>query len=95
MYHAQLNAYALIAQNIGLGQASRLGLLYYEPVTELEGADPDFLIKNDRFFLEFSPKLKQFELETETIRLYYDESGKSATCLNAQQADRIVAIVLC
>ena len=68
MYHTQLNAYALIAQNIGLGQTSSLGLLYYEPVTELEGADPDFLIKNDRFFLEFSPRLKPVKLETETIR---------------------------
>src|ERR1700743_1610624 len=27
-----------------------------------------FLIKNDRFFLEFSPQLKQVELDTETIR---------------------------
>ena len=36
-------------------------------MTELEGADPDFLIKNDRFFLEFSPRLKPVKLETETI----------------------------
>jgi len=52
---------------IGLGQTFCLGLLYYEPVTELEGADSDFLIKSDRFFLEFSPKLKSVKLETEAI----------------------------
>ena len=67
MYHAQLNAYALIARSIGLGSTSCLGLLYYEPVTDLDYGDSDALIKDDRFFLEFSPKLEPVKLEPEII----------------------------
>ncbi len=35
MYEVQLNCYTLIASKIGLGRVYGLGLLYYEPVTEL------------------------------------------------------------
>jgi hypothetical protein len=67
MYDTQLNAYAVIAKSIGLGTTSCLGLLYYEPVTELIGAGSDSLIKDDRFLMEFSPKLKAVKLEPDTI----------------------------
>jgi hypothetical protein len=67
MYDVQLNCYALIAPKIGLGSVYGLGLLYYEPVTELEMTDTDFLIKDDRLFMEFSPKLKPVKLEPENI----------------------------
>jgi hypothetical protein len=67
MYEVQLNCYALIAPKIGLGSVYGLGLLYYEPVTDLKGRDPDSLIKEDHFFLEFSPKLKPLKLEPEIV----------------------------
>lgn len=67
MYHTQLNAYARIAQNIGLGSTFCLGLLYYEPMTELDDIGSDLLIENDRFLLEFSPKLKPVKLEPDII----------------------------
>jgi hypothetical protein len=63
----QLNAYAVIARTIGLGKTSCLGLLYYEPVTDLNGACSDLLIKDDRFLMEFCPKLKAVKLEPDTI----------------------------
>ncbi len=63
MYEVQLNCYAHISQKIGLGSVYGLGLLYYEPITEVEANDADFLIKKDRLFLGFSPKLKPVKLE--------------------------------
>jgi hypothetical protein len=36
MYEVQMNCYALIASEIGLGPDYGLGLLYYEPVTEID-----------------------------------------------------------
>jgi hypothetical protein len=68
MYEVQLNCYALIAAGIGLGAVNGLGLLYYEPVTEIRDVDRDSLIRDDRFFLEFSPKLKLVNLEPDLIR---------------------------
>src|SRR6266481_2060152 len=61
MYQVQLNSYGVIAPKIGLGSVYGLGLLYYEPVTEVNDADRDFLIRDDSFFLEFSPKLKPIQ----------------------------------
>jgi hypothetical protein len=67
MYEVQLNCYALIASRIGLGSVYGLGLLYYEPMTDLETSDADFLIKDNCLFLEFSPKLQPVKLETRII----------------------------
>ncbi|HEY5915108.1 MAG TPA: hypothetical protein VJA21_31330 [Verrucomicrobiae bacterium] len=67
MYEVQLNCYALIAATIGFGRVYGLGLLYYEPVTELKDSGHDLPIREDGFFLEFSPKLKPVKLETEII----------------------------
>jgi hypothetical protein len=44
-----------------------LGLLYDEPVTDLKDADRDLLIRDDRFFLESSPKIKPVKLEPDII----------------------------
>jgi hypothetical protein len=68
MYQVQLNCYALIAPRIGLGSVYGLGLLYYEPVTDLGEADGDLLIKGNRFFLGFAPKAKSVRLEPNIIR---------------------------
>jgi PD-(D/E)XK nuclease superfamily protein len=67
MYEVQLNCYAMIASKIGLGAVYGLGLLYYEPVTDLEPGDPTALIRDDGFFLNFSPKLKSVELDPNMI----------------------------
>jgi hypothetical protein len=67
MYHVQLNSYALITPKVGLGSVYGLGLLYYEPVTDLEDSGRDFLIRDDSFFLEFSPKLQPVKLEPNII----------------------------
>jgi hypothetical protein len=67
MYVVQLNCYGIIAEKIGFGRVCGLGILYYEPITELEDRDCEFLIQDDRFFLEFSPKLKKVYLEPDIV----------------------------
>jgi hypothetical protein len=67
MYEIQLNCYALIAETIGMGSVYGLGLLYYEPVTVFAEEDPDFLIRDDGFFLRFAPKLKPLEIDLARI----------------------------
>lgn len=67
MYQVQLNCYAMIAPKIGLGSVYGLGLLYYEPVTDSVDLNGDSLIKEDSFFLRFSPKLKPVELNPQMI----------------------------
>ena len=63
MYEVQLNCYALIASGIGLGSVYGLGLLYYEPVTDIEAGGATSLIREDGFFFEFLPKLRPVKLE--------------------------------
>ncbi len=67
MYEVQMNCYALIASKIGLGSVYGLGLLYYEPVTDIDAADSTVLIGEDGFFLEFSPKLRPVRIDPTMI----------------------------
>jgi len=67
MYKVQLNCYGMIAQNIGIGSVYGLGLLYYEPVTDITTNERDLLIQRDRFLLEFAPKLKQVTFEPNIV----------------------------
>ena len=67
MYEVQLNCYALIAERIGFGRVCGLGILYYEPLTELKDLNWESLIQDDRFFLQFSPKLKRVNVEPDII----------------------------
>jgi len=67
MYEVQLNCYARIADAIGMGLVYGLGLLYYEPVTVFGEEDPNFLIRDDSFFLRFAPKLKPVKMDLKRI----------------------------
>jgi hypothetical protein len=67
MYEVQLNCYARIADAIGMGSVYGLGLLYYEPVTVFGEEDPNFLIRDDSFFLRFAPKLKPVKMDLKQI----------------------------
>jgi len=69
MYKVQLNCYGVIAQQIGLGSVYGLGLLYYEPSTDIANRECDLLIKRDRFFLKFSPKLQPVDFEPSILPL--------------------------
>ena len=45
MYRCQLNAYANIAEHLGFGAVSALGLIYFEPVTDLH--PPEIVARTD------------------------------------------------
>jgi hypothetical protein len=67
MYEIQLNCYGLIATAIGLKPVYGLGLLYYEPVTNVGHHEVESLTKDASFVLEFSPKLKPINWDPKLI----------------------------
>lgn len=92
MYATQLNCYGVIAPKIGLGPVYRLGLLYYEPVTDPGIVDTRALIKAGSFFLEFSPKIRPVKLEPEIIPPCYSGCEKLLTSRGARQDELVVLI---
>lgn len=67
IYEIQLNGYAVIAEAVGLGKVTGLGLLYYEP-READDCDVDTLIKPKGFDMTFEAKILPMELTPEEIR---------------------------
>jgi len=67
IYVAQLNGYALIAEHIGLGTVSRLGLLYYEPQTDITEDDIDSLVQPQGYKMDFQAKGLAVEKELSLI----------------------------
>lgn len=63
LYKAQLNSYALIAQNIGLSPVAGVGLCYYEPVTEVNENNIESALLDDGFSMPFSAHLLEVELD--------------------------------
>ena len=80
MYKIQLNCYGMIAQNIGIGPVYGLGLLYYEPVTDIASNERDILIKPDSFLLQFAPKLKPVKFEPNIIPPLLRQVRKICDC---------------
>lgn len=69
MYEVQLNAYALIAESCNLSPITGIGLVYYEPQTELTGSNIDDALLEDGFNMPFSAHLLPLELNPEGIVL--------------------------
>lgn len=67
VYVTQLNAYALIAEAIGLGTVSRLALIYTEPVTDHGAANTDDVHRKNGFDMRFTSRIMPLELKTESI----------------------------
>jgi hypothetical protein len=67
MYRTQLNAYAVIADRIGLGPVSGLGLIYHEPQTDIADVDLDSVCASDGFSMRFVAKLLPIDLRPDTI----------------------------
>jgi hypothetical protein len=63
LYRVQLNAYAYIARRIGLGKISVLGLVYYEPQTDVNSGSIDSVLCNDGFTMRFTAKLLPLPLK--------------------------------
>jgi hypothetical protein len=68
MYVTQLNSYSVIADRIGLGPVSGLGLIYHEPQTDIDGGDIDSVCADDGFTMRFTAKLLRIDLQPVTIQ---------------------------
>ena len=62
MYETQLNGYAFIGERTGLKPVTGLGLVYYEPQTDLVVKGLDSILLSDGFMLPFVGKLLPIEL---------------------------------
>lgn len=67
MYVTQLNSYAVIAERIGLGRVTGLGLIYYEPATDIGVSDIDSVTDDDGFSMRFVAKLLPIKLQPKSI----------------------------
>ena len=67
IYKIQLNAYALIAEAIGMGRISGLTLLYTEPVTDELAAVAPENARGDGFAMGFSANLHSIPLQPEIV----------------------------
>lgn len=70
LYIVQLNAYALIFEELGMGKVSGLYLLYYEPQGDcpIENGIKEVLLQ-DGFHMPFTAHLKQIDLDPQRIVL--------------------------
>ncbi len=66
-YEVQLNAYAFIAESIGLSPIGKLALVYFEPANEIPSARVDELVKGDRFSMEFVAGIHEIDLKPDTL----------------------------
>lgn len=70
MYKVQPNAHAYIGEHLESGPfkpVRRLFLVYYEPVTDIDGAQLDGLVSDNGFRLAFSKSVLEIGFETDLI----------------------------
>jgi len=102
MYEVQLNAYAYIAERIGLKLVSRLGLVYYEPLINKPGENIAPFGRDNEFSMRFASKLLPVSLKTDNlreilvrVRKLYDlntpPNGVSG-CPHCQRLDKLIEI---
>ena len=68
MYDVQLNAYAYIAEATSYGPVAGLGLVYYEPRTNITLEDIGVIVQDDGFSMDFRAKLLSVDLNPDSIR---------------------------
>jgi len=68
MYEVQLNAYAYIAERIGLKPVSGLGLVYYEPLTDKPDENIAPFVRDNGFSMHFAGKLLSVPLKTSNLK---------------------------
>ncbi len=67
MYEVQLNSYAYIGNRTGFNPVSGIGLVYYEPDTDLKTDSIDEYLLDDGFTMPFRCNLHRVELNTDMI----------------------------
>jgi hypothetical protein len=69
IYNVQLNVYALIAEHCGMKPVTGIGLVYYEPMTEIAPENLTEHLLDDGFKMPFNAKLLPIELSPKKIVL--------------------------
>jgi hypothetical protein len=67
LYQVQLNAYAWLAERIGLGQVSAIALVYFEPLTDLSPVELGEYTRNEGFDMPFRAKSLPLALDLKSI----------------------------
>ncbi len=67
MYKVQLNGYSLIAESIGISPVSGVGLIYYEPQTDMTVDKLDQVLLDKGFRMEFKAHCLEVELKPEEV----------------------------
>ena len=67
MYQVQLNGYAMIFEELGMGRIAGLCLCYYEPQGNVNEENIDGLMQEDGFVMPFRAFVKKIELEPSGI----------------------------
>ncbi len=103
IYQAQLNSYALIAEHLGLGQVSKLALIYMEPLTE-SSLGMHHYCHCDGLELRFNPKIVVVERDDQLIQKLLkkaDRINRSSippdqfpTCKNCSLTENFIELVL-
>ena len=67
IYETQLNSYAWLAEMLGMGKVSTLGLIYFEPLTDISTECIDDFADADGFSMKFSAKVLPLDLQLDRI----------------------------
>jgi hypothetical protein len=67
MYEVQLNSYAYIGNRGAFNPVSAIGLVYYEPVTDVGVEDIDSLVIKNGFQMAFSSNLHKLNLDPDAM----------------------------
>ena len=68
MYSVQLNAYSLIAKQLGLFQAKDLAVVYMEPVTDNSMSSNDIVHQRDGFIMNFKSKIVWVKVDINIVQ---------------------------
>lgn len=67
MYRVQLNGYTLITEHLGFGTIDKLGLIYFEPITELDHTAFATKANTDGFLMHFNAKPLPIDIDRAMI----------------------------
>jgi len=104
LYEVQLYSYAWIAERLGMGKVGALGLVYYEPQTDLTTKTVDEVLLKDGFAMRFQAKVLPLDLRLDRIppllqkvRDIYDlataPTGRTG-CKDCRMLDRLMKVAM-
>jgi hypothetical protein len=102
VYEVQLNAYAVIASHLELGEVSELALIYTEPCTDADSAAAKENMRDDGFALGFKAVVHPVRMNAKQVHRLAERaqeiwSGETVPeprdgCNDCRQLDRLVAL---